>query len=71
MTELAVLVGSSTRPSRDRGMLAIADRVVAKIAGRAASEIDGVEVPTAGGLGDLLAQTLPESKPMSMPAKPR
>ncbi len=53
MTDLSVAVpGGMLRPPRDRGALDIADRVVAKIAGRAAAEISGVEVPTAGGIRD-------------------
>ena len=48
------------RPPRDRGDLDIADRVVAKIAGRAATEVDGVQVPNAGGLRDLVGSATPK-----------
>jgi uncharacterized alkaline shock family protein YloU len=40
--------------------LTIRDRVVAKITGRAAGEVDGVEVRTAGGLRSLLGSTAPD-----------
>ena len=48
------------RPPRDRGALDIADRVVVKVAGRAASEVDGVQVPNVGGLRDLVGSGTPK-----------
>jgi uncharacterized alkaline shock family protein YloU len=48
------------RPPRDRGALDIAERVVVKIAGRAAAEVDGVQVPNAGGLRDLVGSATPK-----------
>jgi len=42
--------------------LDIADRVVAKIAARAASEVAGVEVPNAGGLRELVGSGVPKAQ---------
>jgi uncharacterized alkaline shock family protein YloU len=61
VTDLAIPVDVGVlRPARDRGALDIADRVVAKIAGRAASEVAGVEVPNSGGLRDLVGTATPK-----------
>lgn len=61
MTDIAFPAGrAALRPARDRGALDIADRVVAKIAGRAASEVPGVQVPNAGGLRDLVGSGMPK-----------
>jgi uncharacterized alkaline shock family protein YloU len=61
MTDIAIPAGrEALRPARDRGALDIADRVVAKIAGRAASEVPGVQVPNAGGLRDLVGTGMPK-----------
>jgi uncharacterized alkaline shock family protein YloU len=61
MTDIAIPGGPALlRPARDRGALDIADRVVAKIAGRAASEVPGVQVPNAGGLRDLVGSGMPK-----------
>jgi uncharacterized alkaline shock family protein YloU len=54
MTDVATVADRpAMRPARERGALAIADRVVAKIAGRAATEVDDVDIRTAKGVGHL------------------
>jgi uncharacterized alkaline shock family protein YloU len=45
--------GGLAMPARRRGVTDIADRVVAKIAGRAAGEVDGVQHVAGRGLGRL------------------
>jgi uncharacterized alkaline shock family protein YloU len=60
MTDLVVTTDRPLRPARERGALNIAERVVAKIAGRAAAEVDGVDIRAAGGLGQLFGRTTPD-----------
>jgi len=50
--------GSSGAPATDRGETIIAPRVLEKIAGRAASEVDGVGAEAGAGVGRLFPWSL-------------